>query len=668
MINKNATIIRKRIKIGFFLFGFIVLLLCLRIAYIQFVKGDEYKSLAINQQKKNDLIKAQRGKILDRNGLELAVNIQTYSVWITPRDIKEDDKKEKEKKIKKSASSIAEILGQDKNEMIENATTSKSTSIKLAKNVTREKAEKIWDLELPGVLLREEVQRNYPMGSMMSKTLGGVNDDNVGVLGIEAKYDDFLRGVNGKWVKNTDVKGNALASGTEEYFQPVDGSDVVLTIDRTIQMHVEDTLKKSVEKYNARSASCIVTNPKTGEILAIATYPSFDGNDKRKLVGIEKSEFNKLSVEEQGKYYNELWRNPIMSDVYEPGSTMKLLTVASSIEEGVAKKEDTFYCKGYHEIAGYQVKCSVYPKSHGTQTLYQGVANSCNPVFMELGRRIGKDKFYSYLDLFGLTGTTGVDFPGESRPIIIPKEKASQLDVEIMAFGQTSAVTPIQMITAVSAFGNDGKTTKPHLVKKINNSDGTTVDFETEYVRQSVSKKTADEVCAIMENNVEQAYRKNVFIDGYRIGGKTGTAQIAKKDGAGYESGRHIISFLGMAPMNNPEIAILYMVDVSGYLDSPAIAGKPASELIKKIMDYHDIKPNKSAVKKEDSESTKDMVSVPSVVGMKFSEAEKKLKDAGFNVKVTPEQKNKEEFTVKDQYPSSGSKAKKNSVVYIYRQ
>lgn len=668
MINKSMTITRKRIKIGFFLFGLIVLLLCLRIAYIQFVKGDEYKSLAINQQKKNDLIKAQRGKILDRNGLELAVNIQAYSVWITPRDINEDDKKEKEKKIKDSVSTIADILGQDKKEMIENAITSKSTSIKLAKNVTREKAEKIWELELPGVLLREEVQRNYPMGSMMSKTLGGVNDDNIGVLGIEARYDDVLRGINGKWVKNTDVRGNALASGTEEYFKPVNGSDVVLTIDRTIQMHVEDSLKKSVEKYKARSASCIVTNPKTGEILAIGTYPSFDGNDKRKLIGIDKKEFNKLSPEEQSKYYNEMWRNPIMSDVYEPGSTMKLLTVASSIEEGVTKKEDTFYCKGYHEIAGYQVKCNVYPKSHGTQTLYQGVANSCNPVFMELGRRLGKDKLYSYLDLFGLTGTTGVDFPGESRSIIRPKDKASQLDVEIMAFGQTSAVTPIQMITAVSAFGNEGKTTKPHLVKRINHPDGKTEEFSTEYVRQSVSKKTADEVCAIMENNVTEGYRKNVFIDGYRIGGKTGTAQIAKKDGVGYESGRYIISFLGMAPMNNPEIAILYIVDTSGHIDSAAIAGRPASEVLKKIMDYQGIKPDKSAAKKDDSASVKDMISIPSVVGMKFSEAEKRLKEAGFNVKVTPEQKSKEEFIVKDQYPSSGSKAKKNSVVYIYRQ
>lgn len=666
---KTTILNKKRTVIAFGIFAAVLMALCIRTGYLQIVRGSELKTMAVEQQMKDEIIKPKRGGIYDRNGNELAVNIESYSVWVRPGEMKSGKTEaEKQQNYEDTIAKLAELLGEDKDELKSTIEKSERTLLKVSKAIDRDTADTIREAQLTGVSLNQEVERYYPMGDFLSHTLGSVTDDNSGLSGIELMYDRYLAGVEGRWVKNTDISGNSLVDGTEKYYEPQDGSNVVLTIDQVIQNYTEKSVKAAYEKYDAERVSCIVMETETGEILSMASAPSFDPNNSRVPTDEkEKKEFAKLDADEQMDYLNNMWRNPLISNVYEPGSTAKLITTAAALEEGITEKSETFKCEGYYTVNGIKVNCWSYDDPHGTENLYEAVGNSCNPVFMQLAMRLGKEKYYDYLDLFGLSEPTGIDFPGEASPILANEETASQLDLAIMGFGQTNAMTPIQMITAVSALGNDGKLMEPHLVKEIVDSDGNTVEsIDSKVVRQAVSEDTADEMCEIMQFVVDNATGSRAQIPGYSVGGKTGTSQVPDYENGGYTSDV-IASFIGMAPMEDPKYTILYIIDSpAGGDQGGEIAAPESRDLLEKILKYADIKPNYT--KEEQKEIDEETVSVPDVTGKKLSEAKKLLAEKDLKYIISPEMEKESEFVVKEQYPEAGEKLTKNGIVYLYRE
>ena len=665
---KTTMLNKKRMVIAFTIFCAVIFALCLRLGWVQIVKGDEYEKMAVSQQTKDEVLKPERGSIYDREGNELAVNMEAYSVWIRPGEAAwGKTEAEKEKNLEETLEKIAEITGKDEKELIKTVKESKRTLLKISKYETAKTAEKIREAQLKGISLSEEVKRYYPLGDFMAHTLGSVTDDNNGLSGLELEYNNELSGVEGRWVKSTDVSGNSLTDGTEKYYEPQDGNNITLTIDQVIQTYTEQSVKNAYKKYKAKRVSCIVMDTKTGEILSMASAPSFDpNNSKVPTSSKEKSKFEKMSAAEQMEYLYEMWRNPLVSNVYEPGSTAKLITAASCLEEGITNKNENFYCKGYSTISGIKVRCWSHEKPHGTESLYKGVANSCNPVFMKLATRLGAKKYYDYIELFGLTERTGIDFPGEAYPILVPEKSATTLDLAIMGFGQTNAVTPIQLVTAISAIGNDGKVMEPHLVKEITDSEGNVVkEIEPKVVRRAISSETASEMRDVMEFVVKNMSGNKGSIPGYRVGGKTGTSQVPGENG-GYTDDV-IASFIGMAPMEDPQFTILYIIDSPEGGDTGGeIAAPESRDLLEKILKYRDIEPNYTKEEKKEMET--ETVEVPKVKGKKISEAKKILEKAGLEYKISPETDSKEEFVVKEQYPAAGEEYAKNGIVYLYRE
>ncbi|MEG2298786.1 MAG: penicillin-binding transpeptidase domain-containing protein, partial [Anaerovoracaceae bacterium] len=593
----DVTIInRKRLVILFGVFALVLFILCLRIGYIQLVKGTELEKKAVSQQTKDELLEPKRGMIVDRNGQELAVSTASFTVWARPSEVLVGKtNSDKEKNADEVASKLAKHLETEEKEIRKIITNDKKSYIKIEKYLPRDKADKIRKEGLDGISLTEDVKRYYPMGNFASQLLGSVTDDNVGLSGIERQYNNKLTGVDGRWVKNTDVRGNPLAYGTEKYYEPKDGKNVVLTIDQVIQSYAEKSIKTVKKDTGAERVSCLVMDPKTGEILAMASNPGFDPNNPREPINAEdKPEFEKMDYKKQFEYLNEMWRNPLVSDIYEPGSTAKLITTAASLEEGITNKKDTFTCTGSKTIMGERVRCWSYKHPHGTQKLYEGVGNSCNPVFMDLALRLGTEKYYDYLELFGLREKTGIDYPGEANSITVPEKSVTSLDLATMGFGQTNAVSAIQLISAVSAIGNDGVVMQPHLVKSFTDNNGDVTEaIKPKKVRQAVSEETADEMCKIMQYVVEKGGGDKAQIKGYAIGGKTGTAQ---KAGASGYSKNVVASFMGMAPMDDPEFTILYLIDSpKGNAFGGTIAAPAAKGVIEKILKYKDIKPNYNA-------------------------------------------------------------------------
>lgn len=658
---------RKRLVVLFGFFALILFVLCLRIGYLQVVRGTELEKKAVSQQTKDELLKPKRGMVVDRNGQELAVSTASFTVWARPVEVldgKTDS--DKQKNADEVASKLSKYLETDEKEIREIITNEKKSYIKVEKYLPREKADKIRKEDLDGISLTEDVKRYYPMGNFASQLLGSVTDDNVGLSGIERQYNNNLTGVDGRWVKNTDVQGNPLAYGTEKYYEPKDGENVVLTIDQVIQSYAEKSIEKVRKETGAERVSCLVMDPKTGEILAMASNPGFDPNNPREPIDSkDKKKFDKMDYNKQFEYLNEMWRNPLVSDIYEPGSTAKLITTAAALEEGITNKSDKFTCTGSKTILGQKVRCWSYEHPHGTQKLYEGVGNSCNPVFMDLALRLGTEKYYDYLELFGLREKTGIDYPGEANSITVPEKNVTSLDLATMGFGQTNAVSAVQLISAISAIGNDGVVMEPHLVKAFTDDKGdVTESIKPEKVRQAVSEETADEMCKIMQYVVEKGGGDKAQIKGYSIGGKTGTAQ---KAGVSGYSKNVVASFIGMAPMEDPEFAILYLVDSpKGSAFGGTIAAPAAKGVMEKILKYMDIKPNYSA--KETKENKKATVEIPKVKGLKLSEATKILEEKKLRWEVSPKLESEKDVKIVDQYPKAGSKTVKNGIVYLYRK
>lgn len=661
--NKN----KRRLVFVFVLTCLMCTALAFRVGWIQVVASERYAKLAVEQQTRDVPIPAKRGIIYDTNGKELAISAVTNSIWARPGVVKSAATEEKsQENLDKTASVLAEILEMDQEQVLKIISQNRSL-VKVAKYVDKEKADQIRQKGLKGIEIAEDVKRYYPMGPFLAHVLGSTTDDNRGLAGIEMRYDKYLSGIPGRWIKNTDRDGDSLSYGVEKYFQAENGLNLVLTIDEVIQHYVEKALDTVQANTSADRVMCIVMDPKTGDILAMGVTPDYDPNNPRVPPTAEGATYlDSLTDEKKLEYWNAMWRNPLVSDTYEPGSTFKLLTTAIALEEGVTSLDDKFVCTGSIVVAGQKLRCWRSYNPHGAQTLVQAVGNSCNPVFVQLAQRVGYEKYFDYMELFGLRDKTGIDYPGEGYAILQDEASAGPVGLATMSYGQGIAVTPIQLISAVSALGNEGKLMQPRIVKELRDSDGNVIQsFKTKVVRQVVSKKTADEMSLIMEAVVDEGGGATAKVPGYRIGGKTGTANKAK--GGGY-SEETFSSFIGMAPMDDPRIAILMIVDNPKGVKFGSQTAAPGVRLVlEETLRYLNIQPSYNEEEKQAIESG--YVTVPDVTNMPYRDAMDILGKASLVYTVSPagDIALDDNFNVVDQYPKPGEKLQKGGTVCLYR-
>ena len=652
---------RKRIRIGFGIMMLILTALIIRLAWIQIINVEYYTNKAISQQTKDSTIESSRGDILDRNGKELATSISCYNMIAQAKAIQESYSSAE---IKVMAEEIAEVTEGNSSDIFEKL-TSDSMRKTVLKYLDKDVVSKIRALGYSGLEFENTNRRYYPLGTLASHILGSVSDDGDGRTGLELQYDQNLKGVSGRWIKNTDLYGNELVGGTSEYYEATEGANIVLTIDEAIQYYVEKEIESAYEKWDPEKVECLVMDPKTGEILASAVYPNFDPNDPYTPQNMSKKELEKykqLDNTKKTEYLSKMWRNPIVSDTYEPGSTFKLITAASAIEEKAISLSDTFSCHGSFVVADYRLHCWI-SGAHGTQNIKEAIANSCNPALAAVAKKLGASKFRKYIDLFGFSQNTGIDYPGETSSLI--QEHIGPVELATMGFGQGISVTPLQLLTAVSSFGNNGILMQPHLVKAFVDNDGDIIkSFEPVTVRKVVSKKTAEEMCDIMEYEVSEGGGGNAKIPGYRVGGKTGTAEKAGKGGY---TDKYYSSFLGMAPMDDPQVSILVIVDsAKGARYGSVIAAPIAKNILSSILRYKNIEPQYSAEELERMNTGE--TTVPNVVGKPFSDAAGIVGGRELKYSRPDNAMASDDWTVVDQYPKAGSKVGKNTVVYLYKE
>ncbi len=657
---------KKRILFAFALIAVAMVLLLFRTAWIQVVKAEEYTDKAKDQQTSDIPVEAKRGAIYDRNGKELATSATCYTLWVRPAQIRENYKTDE--KRQELASALAVILEFDSGDII-HAFESESVLVRLANYLEKEQATQIRDMEVYGLELSEDTKRFYPMGDFASILLGSVNDDGVGRSGIELQYNEYLSGIAGRAVMDTDISGNQLSFGQDKYYEAEDGLNVTLTIDEVLQHYLQDAIQKGYQDTGAERVFAVAMDPKTAEVLAMAVTPSFDPNEPTKPSDAAELEiFSELSLEEQSAYLSRMWRNPLISDVYEPGSTMKLITSSSSLEEGIVTPQTGFYCSGVYELYGVEMYDAEH-HVHGQESLIQAVGNSCNPVHIQLALMLGAERFLSYIEKYGLTEPTGIDLPGESGSLVGNLDTIGPVELANMGFGQGLAITPLQLATAVCAIANDGVLMKPHCVSALTDKDGNAVvEYKPEVVRKVISHDTAAEMMDIMYQQVENYGGRKAQIEGYKIGGKTGTSSKVGDDGT--YGDQTDTSFIAVAPIDDPQIVVLVICSspqTTYYADLTAIP--IARDFLVKALPYMGLAPADTG-----EGSDEDYAYVPDVTGYSYQDAAAILAEYGLKYEVTPELTSDEKkdksftFEVVDQYPKAGSKIDKDEKVYLYRE
>ncbi len=592
----NILSMRKRILLGLVLCMSIIVVLIFRMAYIQLISPDELQAKAIEQQSSGRSIQAKRGTIYDATGKNiLAISSSVETVTVNPVNISQENKE-------KVAKKLSEIFELDYEKVLKRVKRNSSIET-IAKRVEKDKTNelRIWLQEnniLSGVNIDEDTKRYYPYSSLASHIIGFCGSDNQGLDGIEAKYNDILKGENGKINKLIDAKGNEFGDEGESYVAPKQGKNLILSIDMNIQAIVEKYLEDAcVDNVCTDGGNVIVMNPKTGDILAMATYPYYDLNNPFTINTEElKNNWELLEQADKSRLLQAMWRNKAIADTYEPGSTFKLVTASAALEEKIAETDraGAFNCSGSIEIAGRRIKCWRYYRPHGAQSLRQALMNSCNPVFIGLGQKIGVEKYYEYLERFGFLRKTGIDLPGEAGSIFLKKEKVGPVELATISFGQRFEVTPIQMITMVSTIANNGKYVYPRLVKKIQDAETEEIEeIEPKFGEQVISEETAKNVLSMMTSVVSEGTGKNARVQGYNIGGKTGTSED------GVNTGKYVTSFIGVAPTDDPELTILvtlYNPTGEGGHQGGGVAAPVAGKILSEVISYLEIQPSSENV------------------------------------------------------------------------
>ena len=567
---------KKRLFITLTAFILSLAALSVRVGYIMLTKDEEYQSQAYEQQTRDRLITPKRGSILDRNGVGMAVTESVSSVSVINAQIEDKEA---------TATALSEILELDYNDVLEDI--EERVALKRIKTkVDNETAAQIRALELPGVLIDEDVERTYPYCTLAANVIGFVGKDNQGIIGLESKYEEYLKGQAGKILTQTDSKGLRV-SDAEERVEPISGDNLVTSIDVVIQQYAEQEIEAAVEAKGAKSGLIIVMNPQNGEIYAMANYPTFDLNDPFTINDEELAAmWDTFTAEEQNNYLNQMWRNKAINDTYEPGSTFKIVTASAGLEEGVITPDSQFTCTGSLTVGGRQIKCWRYPRTHGTQTFAQGVRNSCNPVFMQVAERIGADKFHEYMIKFGFDEKTGIDLNGEAVGILHKKEDIGPVELATMSFGQTFQITPIQLLRAAAAVVNGGRLITPHFaIKTVDDNGFTQKTFEWPEGETAISEETSAKMREILESVVAEGTGNKAQVEGYRIGGKTATSQKLPRG-----SGKYIASFMSFAPADNPTVMALVLIDEpQGVYYGGTVAGPVMKDLLSNILPYLNI-------------------------------------------------------------------------------
>lgn len=560
---------RRNIVIFFTLALACGVILTARLVYLMVNRAEYYTEKAQELHERERSIKAARGKIYDATGNLIATNKTVCTISVIYNQVKD-----KELVI----SVLVKELGIDE-EIIRKKVEKFSSREKIKSNVDKEIGDRIRAYDLAGVKVDEDFKRYYPYGTLASKVLGFTGSDNQGIIGLEVKYEEYLKGIDGQILTMTDARGIELENTAEERIDPISGNSLHLSLDINIQEYAQQAAMKVLEKKEAKSVSIIAMNPQNGEIKAMVNLPEFDLNDPFTL-----NEQLTEAVDEKKRQdlLNQMWRNGAINDTYEPGSTFKIITMAGGIEEKVVSLADNFFCPGYKVVEDRRIRCHKVI-GHGSETFLQGAMNSCNPVFVEIGIRLGIDNTYKYFNQLGLLEKTGIDLPGEANTIMHKKENMGQVELATVSFGQSFQITPIQMITTVSGIINGGTKVTPHFGVEVKNSEGITVEtFKYKTKENVISSETSDMVKYILEKVVSEGTGKRCYIEGYEIGGKTATSEKLPR-----RNGKYISSFIGFAPADDPQIAIIVIIDEPvGIYYGGTVAAPVAKEIFENILPY----------------------------------------------------------------------------------
>ncbi len=567
---RNKTYNKKKMLVVFLSALLMIFFLIARLVYLMIFDAAYYQQKAKTLHEREREIKAARGEIIDRNDKVLATNKAVCTISVIHSQITDPER---------VIQVLADELGIEK-EMIRKRIEKVSSREKIKTNVEKETGDRIRAYELDGVKVDEDFKRYYPYGNLASKVLGFTGGDNQGIIGLEVKYENYLKGVNGMILTTTDARGIELADTLEDRVEPVSGDTLQVSLDYNIQEYAQQAAEKVMEEKQADAVVILILNPKTGEIYACVNAPEFDLNAPFTLPeGTDAA----LNDEEKQAMLNQMWRNRSINDTYEPGSIFKVFTASAALEEGVVKEEDTFYCPGYKLVEDRRIRCA-RTTGHGSETFVQGVQNSCNPVFIEVGMRLGTENFYKYFEKFGLMGKTGVDLPGEAATIMHKKENVGQVELATMSFGQSFQVTPMQMATTVCSLVNEGKRITPHFGIAVYDAESGEKEETISYGKRKriLSKETSEKMRKILETVVSEGGGKKAQIEGYRIGGKTATSQTLPRS-----ANRYIGSFIGFAPADDPQVAAMAIIyNPQGIYYGGTIAAPVVRDIFDNILPY----------------------------------------------------------------------------------
>lgn len=567
---KNKTYNRRKILIIFLCALFMLVSLIARLAYLMIFEAEYYQERAEQLHERERSIKAARGEIVDRNGVVLATNKTVCTISVIHSQLSD-------------AENVIQILTKEL-EMDETTVRKKVEKIssreQIKSNVAKEIGDRIREYELDGVKVDEDYKRYYPFDKLASKVLGFTGSDNQGIIGLEVKYEEYLKGQNGTILTTTDARGIELEGIAEERLEPVAGNTLQLSLDYNIQKYAQQAAEKVMQEKEADKVSLIVMNPQNGEVLAMVNVPEFNLNEPFSLESMELEE-EPADDEEKQNLLNQMWRNACINDTYEPGSTFKTFTTAACLEAGVLNLSDGFFCPGYRMVEDRRIRCHKVG-GHGSETFVQGIQNSCNPVFIDIGLRLGVDRFYEYFDKFGLMDKTGVDLPGEAGTIMHKKANVKSVELATMSFGQSFQITPIQLAASVSSYVNGGRRVTPHLGMQVMNPEGEVVKEFSYKEEQVLSEATSATMRELLESVVSEGTGKNAFIEGYEIGGKTATSQTLPRS-----ANKYISSFVGFAPADNPQVLGLVVIhNPKGIYYGGTIAAPVIKTVFENILPY----------------------------------------------------------------------------------
>lgn len=666
--NKNKISKPKRYLAIYVLFIIVLLFLIGKIGYLQFVKGSYLKDLATKQQTTSRIIAAKRGTIYDATGTALAISADVDTITINPAKFKKENEDETKALQEKVAKKFSEIFELDYDKTLEKVCSDKSVETMVQK-VEKDKVTELeaWMKEnkiTAGINIDEDTKRYYPYSNLASNLIGFCGSDNQGLTGLEYSWDSTLSGTSGKITTSQDASQDLISNRDAQYYAPENGSDLTLTIDINIQTIAEKYLKQAcLTNKCADGGNVIIMNPKNGDILAIATYPDYNLNTPFEPNDTLSANWDSLSDSAQSDALQEMWKNTAISDTYEPGSVFKVVIASAALEEDIVETDTpgVFYCSGAQQVVDRTIHCA-NTAGHGSQSLRQALQNSCNPAFIQLGQKIGIPTLYKYFRAYGLFDKTGIATAGEAKGIFHDEENASLVDLATTSFGQRFTITPLQMITAVSAIANDGNLMQPRIVKEIKNTDtGSITNVEPKKVRQVISSQTSKEMLSMMESVVTDGGGKYGQVTGYTVAGKTGTSEATEGSTAGYVS-----SFVAVSPVDDPQLVVLLTLynprgsdHYGGHIAAPVV-----SQILSEVLPYVGIPSQFSATNTTQTDSSIKKITLHDVTGKTAAEAKEMLEEQGFKCSFTCDSND----IITEQIPRKGTGLVEGSIVKIYSE